>query len=429
MLTQEESVELNALVRRGWKISQIARHLGRDRKTVRAYIRGERVPGQRRSLADADSFEPYVGYIGIRLRDDPHVWASTLYDEVKALGFPQSYVTFARQVRLRKLRPHCEACAGVRGRDTIEIEHPAGEEIQLDWQDFEQTPWGAASYLLTGTLSYSGKSRGVFAESMDQGHLLEAIDGVLRKLGGTARRWRVDRLAGAVDTRSGRLLASFAPVAKYYGVSVDVCPPRRANRKGAVEKHQYFSAQRWWRTAEILSQEEAQVKYDHFEATTGDGRERRGSTVAELAEDEHLMTLPLAPYPATVEEERTVGDSALVAFRGNQYGIGPGLAGTAVRVRHRVGSDAITIVSSAGATLAEYRLSPPGAGVIQRLPEHRQALEKAILAAFTTKPPCRRKENRPPSPEAKAAAARLRSLSSKEVVVDLARYDELVGVR
>src|SRR5438309_6441933 len=119
MLTQQESVELDALARRGWKIAQIARHLGRDRKTVRAYIRGEREPG-RRQAASPDAFEPYAEYIGIRLRDDPHLWASTLYDEVVGLGYRQSYVTFARQVRLRRLRPHCEACAGVRGRDTIE---------------------------------------------------------------------------------------------------------------------------------------------------------------------------------------------------------------------------------------------------------------------------------------------------------------------
>jgi hypothetical protein len=27
------------------------------------------------------------------------------------------------------LRPHCEACSGVKGRESIEIDHPAGEEI------------------------------------------------------------------------------------------------------------------------------------------------------------------------------------------------------------------------------------------------------------------------------------------------------------
>jgi hypothetical protein len=77
MLTQEEDVELSALVWRGWKISQIARHLGSDRKTVRAYVRGEREPGRRKSLAHVDSLEPYAEYVGIRQRDDPHLWAST----------------------------------------------------------------------------------------------------------------------------------------------------------------------------------------------------------------------------------------------------------------------------------------------------------------------------------------------------------------
>ena len=35
----------SALHARGWSISAIARHLERDRKTMRAYVRGERTPG------------------------------------------------------------------------------------------------------------------------------------------------------------------------------------------------------------------------------------------------------------------------------------------------------------------------------------------------------------------------------------------------
>jgi hypothetical protein len=37
MLTQGEDVEADALKKRGWSTSAIARHLGRDRGTVRAY--------------------------------------------------------------------------------------------------------------------------------------------------------------------------------------------------------------------------------------------------------------------------------------------------------------------------------------------------------------------------------------------------------
>ncbi len=42
MLTREDEMEIVALHRRGWSISAIARHTGRDRKTVRAWLRGER---------------------------------------------------------------------------------------------------------------------------------------------------------------------------------------------------------------------------------------------------------------------------------------------------------------------------------------------------------------------------------------------------
>ena len=54
MLTWEDDVEAHALRRQGWSISAIARHLGHDRKTIRAYLRGDRVPGRRASGAGGD---------------------------------------------------------------------------------------------------------------------------------------------------------------------------------------------------------------------------------------------------------------------------------------------------------------------------------------------------------------------------------------
>lgn len=46
MLTQGESVEAHALRGRGWTVSAIARHLGRERKTIRSSLAGETVPGR-----------------------------------------------------------------------------------------------------------------------------------------------------------------------------------------------------------------------------------------------------------------------------------------------------------------------------------------------------------------------------------------------
>ncbi len=130
--------------------------------------------------------------------------------------------------------------------------------------------------MLLGTLSHSGKVRGVLGEKMDQAHLIEAIDEVLRHLGGTARVWRTDRLATVIVPGTSDVQASFAPVAKHYGAVVEPCPPRRGNRKGAVESSVRFVSGRWWRTMSAENPEDAQRSLDVFCATIGDDRERRG---------------------------------------------------------------------------------------------------------------------------------------------------------
>ena len=91
----------------------------------------------------------------------------------------------------------------MKGRDTIEIEHPPGEEIQWDWFERRHAPWGGTAYVLLGTLPHSSRVRGVLAESLDQPHLIEAMDAVLRRLGGTARVWRTDRLATVIVPGTG----------------------------------------------------------------------------------------------------------------------------------------------------------------------------------------------------------------------------------
>ena len=67
MLTREDDIDVHALYRQGWTISAIARHLGRDRKTVRAYLNGREAGVRTRKLTDP--FEPFAGYCAQRLSD------------------------------------------------------------------------------------------------------------------------------------------------------------------------------------------------------------------------------------------------------------------------------------------------------------------------------------------------------------------------
>ncbi len=425
MLTKEDDVEIHALARRGWSVSAIARHTGRDRKTIRKYL-GE--PAGSREPAPS-CVEPFREYLTARFADDAHVDGTVLYREVLGLGFERSYVTFVRQVRLLGLRPRCEACRTGGHGITIELAHTPGEEIQFDWLELSQTPWGAPAYVLVGALSYSGKCRAVISEGMTFAHLIEAIDGVLRRLGGTSRAWRTDRMASVVYPGTDRITTQFAQAAKHYGVEVWVCPPRRPQRKGVVEKAIQYVTRSWWRTAPVGGIGQAQADLDRWALSVSDRRTRNGATIAELAEAEGLLGLPGTAFPAQLTVERVVGRSALVAFEGNRYSVAPGLVGQTVTVTARLGELHLEILSAAGRRVARHRRAPAGAGQLVRSVEHAKLLEGAVLDAFTTDLPCRRKPNRPPGDQALSEAARLRGHNDgREVVVDLEKYARIAGV-
>jgi len=450
MITREDDVDAHALHRRGWTISAIARHLGHDRKTIRAYLQGGRVAGERRR-AEPDAFESFVGYCRERLGEDPHLWATTLFDELLELGYDRSYPTFTRQLRARGLRPACEPCRPARGRPVAVIEHPPGEETQFDWLELPDPPahwgWGSKAFLLVGALAHSGRWRGVLAESTDQPHLIDALHRICVGLGGVTRTWRFDRMATVCHPPTGRITASFAAVAKHYGVSVAICPARRGNRKGVVEKINHTAAQRWWRTlADEATVEQAQAGVDRFARVRGDTRVRATadgrSSVATVAKTEPLAPLPAVPYPVIVSEQRTASRQALVSYRGNRYSVPPQLAAATVVVSQPVGGEFCDIATNSGIVIARHRMAADGLGVMVRDSGHVIALDSAAMATAATGRPHRRKERIPPGPAAKAAAAQLFRLrddtsagdqtstpSTDSTVIDLSAYERAAQKR
>ena len=273
------------------------------------------------------------------------------------------------------------------------------------------------------------QSRAWLAYSAAQPHLVEGIDQVLRRFGGTAKVWRVDQMAAVISPQTRKIQASFAPVAKHYGVTVVPCPPRRGNRKGVVEKQIHFLTQRRWRALKASSLAEAQVSLDRFCATIGDARRRGATTVGELGDNEPPLGLPELAYPANTVATRTVAANALVSVHGNRYSVPPPLAGVEVKVRRRPGSDELLVVSPAGAVGASDRVTPRGVGRIVRLPEQTAALENVAPTAFTTDRPCPTNANRPPSGAAVAIAAGIGGDDGASPVIDLSVYQHHIGER
>lgn len=432
MLSERSSVDIHALKRQGMTISEIARRTGHDRKTIRAYLNGERQQGVRKPVGP-DPFEAFVDYVTARLTEDPHLWAATLLDELRPLGYAGSYQTLTRQIRTRQLRPPCQACSHVTQRPNAVIEHPPGEETQFDWLELPDPPtgWGfptKKAFLLVGSLAHSGVWRAVLSPSMDIPHLLAAMTRLLAALGGLTRVWRFDRMRTVMDPVTGDLTSMFAGFAKHHGVQPVVCRPRAGNRKGVVEKNNHTAAGRWWRNLpDELTLEQAQNSIDRF-AEGQDDRAREdvdGTTTAKaMFANERLRPLPPVVFPVIVTEERTATRQALIDWRGNRYSVPPQLAATTVIVRQRLGADTIDIATVSGAVLARHRVAEPGLGVTIRDSGHVTALEAIALASAPPGPPHRRKERIPPGPAARRAAAILTGTEQPSTVIDLAVYEQ-----
>lgn len=162
--------------------------------------------------------------------------------------------------------------------------------------------------------------------------------------------------------------------------------------------------------------ESAQASLDRL-CVKLDGRRRRrdgqATTVGALADAEPLRPLPTGSYPAEVAEHRKVTAQGLVAWRGNQYSVPPGLVGATVTVTHRLGSETVALATDSGAIIAAHHRAVDGSGAVVRDAGHVVALEQAVLAGFSTTKPCTHKTRRPPSVAAVREAARLRGVPGK----------------
>lgn len=66
MLSEEDDVDIHASKRQGMTISEIARRTDHDRKTIRAYLNGDRRPGMRAQAPDP--FDEFVERASTRTR-------------------------------------------------------------------------------------------------------------------------------------------------------------------------------------------------------------------------------------------------------------------------------------------------------------------------------------------------------------------------
>ncbi len=236
MFDEETWMELRALHRQGWSISALAREFNLNRRTVRRYVDAAARPSYPQRACPADLTGEQTAYVLRRLATCNKLRATTLYREIKELGYEASYVSFARRVRLLRATED----------DTepeVRFETDPGVQVQMDWTTLGRWPLGSELVELKALVALLAFSRMVaLAVATDQTRdtTVSLAPKVLADLGGAPQEILTDRDPVFVIGETSDKRAIFAPewvdLTLTLGSTPRACRAYRAKTKGKVER-------------------------------------------------------------------------------------------------------------------------------------------------------------------------------------------------
>jgi transposase len=366
MMTQEEFMDVVALRRQGWTITDIAAEVGRHPETVSKWLRQGGPPARRRVAATVID-RRWAARIDRLLERNPNLLATSVARILAAEGFAGSYPTVVRHLRAKRgIRRGRTASA------TMPIETAPGEEAQVDWSDC--TEWGARFGLgplhcFGAILCWSRHRLWWFAPGVDRAHSLEGLVRFFEDAGGVPGVVRLDNM-GALVARAHPRLVLHPPARDFaaaHGFTFAGCWPGDAARGGKVERP-------FREPGEALFQElvlappssigELNTRAARWLASVVARRPHRGSgepPAARLLRERPLLgPLPRVRYDTARREPRVVPRVPLVEFEGVGYSVPPQHVRQVVEVRLPIGAATLEVMAAGGRIIARHQLAPAG---------------------------------------------------------------------
>jgi transposase len=350
--------------------ADIARHVGLDRKTVRAILQAEAWhPYTRAETADTLLTE-HTPYLQSRA---PQVQYSAriLFQELRqSRGYRGSYETVKRFVRpLRDVEQAAE-------RATVRFETPPGQQSQIDWGQarifYRSQPVTLHVFILT--LGYSRRSfhEPCLGETLSQ--FLDAHERAFEYFGGHTRAHLYDRPRTVCQPcGDGRIVwnATFKQFADYWGFEPHLCRAYRAQTKGKVESGVKYVKRNFLPGRTFIDEQDLREQLGQWQAEIADVR-IHGTTHERPAdrftrEQSALIATGGQPgFRLEASQPRRVADDYLVSFETNRYSVPFTLIGQTVEVTRRNGRLHLT---HRGRLVAEHE-ALPGKYQVHILPEH-----------------------------------------------------------
>lgn len=231
MLNGEEMLDIKDLKRQGLNISQIAKLTGKDRKTVRKYLKRKEMPAYIVRPKQPSKLDPFKKYVESRMRDGMDN-GEKMFRELIERGYDGKRTILLDFMRpLRKDSPEA----------IIRYETPPGVQAQVDWghcgKVFHEGKIRPL-YCFVMTLGFSRMSYLEFTTRADTEHFMKCHINAFEYFGGVTEEILYDNVKSVIIRRmlsEPQYNPRFADFSSFYGFRSRLCKPYRPQTKGKVE--------------------------------------------------------------------------------------------------------------------------------------------------------------------------------------------------
>lgn len=331
-LTEEQTTLILKCFKETGSIRQAAKNVGVTRKAVRRVLRNE--PNAPASYPRPSKLDPYKAKIGFLVRDKG-LSAVRVKEEIEELGYDGGYTILKDYIRTIRPMPY--------RKPRPPIDHPPGEEGQMDWSPHQVIMGGRRTVVQTGSIVLCF-SRWLYHRHFTDQTLESVIklhEMAFQELGAVPDCITYDNM-----TTVGRHIGpgkvwinpQFKSFADQYDFRIVILPPGAKERHGKVERPFHYIEHNFLEGREFQDMEDLNRRADIWRNNTANvrihGTLRERPVDRLLRERPYLNSLPHEITGSFFKKvDRLIHTDFCVAIDTNRYSTSPNLIGQTAEVR------------------------------------------------------------------------------------------------
>lgn len=335
-LSEERRANIREVFKETGSIRQTVKRTGISRNAIRRELKrlANPFPNAPASHHRPSKLDPYKAKISYLVREK-HLTAVRVLEEITELGYQGGYSILKDYIRIIRPTPF--------RRPTPPIDHPPGQEGQMDWSPHQVILGGRRQIVHTGSIVLCF-SRWLFTRHFPD----ETTESVIRlheeafqELGAVPEIMTYDNMT-TVGRHTGPgkvwINTTFKRFAEQYGFKIVILPPGAKERHGKVERPFHYIEHNFLAGREFENMEDLNRRGDIWRANTANVRIH--GTLRERPIDRLLRERPyLKPLHQNLsdifykEVDRLIHTDFCLAIDTNRYSANPKLIGQDAKVR------------------------------------------------------------------------------------------------